>query len=462
MSGLPRNRRLWILCATLLVGIGGILYGYDIGVISGALLFIHKVIPMTNTQTGVVVGAVLGGGLVGTLVAGPLADYLGRRFIIATASIVFIVGVGLILLAHSFITFLLARFFLGVGVGIVAVAVPLYVTELVPSRDRGKYVTFFQLFLTFGIVLAYCVDLIFSHSGNWRAMFAIVIVPALVMLIGIFKLPESPRWLISRGRKEEGRRVLLYTHSKQEADTEFILIQNSFFQEQGSWRELFSSKQKKQLMIAVLIAVLTQWTGINSFLQYAPSILKSTGMATDTMSMLGSLGIGVINFVCTVLALLMVDRIGRKPLLIVGVAGILISEIFLGIVTYMNMPGHLEGMLALFGLFFYITFYAIGPGVVVWLAMSELFPTKNRGKGLALCLFFNSMAGWSLASFFFVLQNWLGMYGTFWLCAGFSFLYLLVAIFLLPETKAKSLEDIQNFFHKDKKKDAYGENVYDY
>lgn len=450
-ASLNQKKPLWVLGITILVGIGGILYGYDIGVISGALLFINKVIPLTDTQAGSIVGAVLAGGLAGTLIAGPLADKFGRRVGIATSSLVFVFGVLCILLAHSFITLLVARLLLGIGVGIVAVAVPLYVTELVPKEDRGKYVTFFQLFLTFGIVLAYFIDLAFTPSGSWRAMFAMVLIPALILLIGVTRLPESPRWLVAKGKIDKARHILHRTRSIEQAETSLLAIQESLKKSTGTWRELLSLKLIFPLFIGIAIAILNQWTGINVFLQYAPAILKSAGLGSNFASMLGSVGIGMLNFICTIFALLLIDKIGRKPLLITGIIGVLIAEIFLGIVNYVHTGSHTQGVMSLIGLFLFIIFFAIGPGVVVWLAISELLPTRVRGKGIAICLFFSSLSGALISGVFLDLSDWLGIAGTYWLCAGFALLYLLVAVFMLPETKAKSLEDIQRFFQDRKK-----------
>lgn len=441
-----QKKPLWVFGVAILVGVGGILYGYDIGVISGALLFIHEAIPLTDTQTGIIVGAVLAGGLAGTLIAGPLADSFGRRLGIATSSIVFIIGVLCILLAHSFITLLIARLLLGIGVGIVAVAVPLYVTELVPKEDRGKYVSFFQLFLTFGIVVAYFVDLAFTPSGSWRAMFAMVLIPAIILLLGVFRLPESPRWLVAKGKIDLARQVLRRTRSKDRAESALISIHESLKETKGTWSELLSVKLMVPLFIGIAIAILNQWTGINVFLQYASDILKTAGLGSNFASMLGSVGIGMINFICTILALLLIDRVGRKPLLIIGVSGVLVAEVFLGIVNYVHTGSYTQGILSLIGLFIFIIFFAIGPGVVVWLAISELLPTRVRGKGIAICLFFSSLSGALISSVFLDLRDWFGMAGAYWLCAGFAVIYLLITVLMLPETKAKSLEDIQLYF----------------
>lgn len=438
-----KNNRFMFFIACL-VSVGGILYGYDVGVISGALLFIQDTIPMTDSQIGVIVGAVLGGGLIGTLLAGPIGDRYGRRFLIMGSSLVFMLGVLFILLAQTFLMILCARIFLGIGVGVVAVAVPLYVAEMVPAKDRGKYMTFFQLLLTFGIVIAYFVDLIFTPSRNWRGMFSIVLIPAATLFFGMIFLPETPRWLIANKQSDRARQVLRRIRSSSvEVEKDMKEIEDSLHETHGSWRELFSSQFWMPTLIAIAVAIFNQLTGINSFLQYAPLILKNAGIHSDVITMVGSVGIGILNFFCTGIAILFIDTLGRRPLMLLGVAGVALAECYLGAVPYITQDTFLTGILSLAGLFAFIVFFAIGPGVVVWLAISELFPTRVRGKGIALCLFFNSLASTLLATFFLPMSHWLGTSQTYWLFALFTAAYFLVAYYFLPETKTKSLEEIQ-------------------
>ncbi|MDR3477022.1 MAG: sugar porter family MFS transporter [Gammaproteobacteria bacterium] len=448
---------LWIAG---LVSVGGILYGYDMGVISGALLFIKDAIPMTDTQVGLIVGAVLGGGLFGTLLAGPLGDWYGRRFLIAASAIIFIIGIALVLFANTFLLMFSARLFLGVGVGMVAVAVPLYVAEIVPSKDRGKFITFFQLLLTFGIVLAYVVDLIFTPTGNWRAMFAVILIPAFILLFGILRLPETPRWLMANNQAEKARKILaLIRNHESEVEEDMRAIEASLHKVQGSWQEFFSHQFWGPCIIAVLVAVFNQLTGINSFLQYAPLILKDAGMSSNFVTMVGSVGIGLLNFVFTIVAITLIDTLGRRPLLLIGVFGVMASEIYLGAISYFLPVSPHVGTLALIGLFFFIMFFAIGPGVVVWLAISELFPTRVRGKGIAICLFFNSLAATALSVYFLPIVKYLGMGQTYWAFAFLSACYFLIVLYLLPETKARSLEEIQQNF-EDKRNDKLNKKLH--
>lgn len=438
------NLILWIAG---LVSVGGILYGYDMGVISGALLFIQDTIPMSDTQIGLIVGAVLGGGLFGTLLAGPMGDRYGRRFLIASSAVVFILGITLVLFANTFLLMFSARLFLGIGVGMVAVAVPLYVAEIVPSKDRGKYITFFQLLLTFGIVLAYLVDLFFTPTGNWRAMFAVILIPAVILLVGILLLPETPRWLMANRKSAEARAVLQRIRQNEaEVQADLQAIESSLQHTQGSWDEFFSHQFWGPCMIAVLVAIFNQLTGINSFLQYAPLVLKQAGMDSNFVTMMGSVGIGFINFIFTIVAIALIDTLGRRPLLLIGVFGVMLSEIYLGVITHFLPITQTTGIYCLAGLFSFIMFFAIGPGVVVWLAISELFPTRVRGKGIAICLFFNSLAATGLSVFFLPLVKSCGMAMTYWIFAALTACYFLIVYYCLPETKARSLEEIQQNF----------------
>jgi len=444
------SQKLFVFFIICCAGLGGILYGYDIGVISGALLFIQKTIPLTQNQIGFIVGAVLTGGLLGTLVTGRLSDMFGRKTMIIAACFIFILGILLILFSTGFYSLFAARLLLGVGVGVVAVAVPLYLTEIAPAYIRGRSVTIFQLLLTFGIVLAYFVDLLFVPSGNWRGMFAIILIPTIILLLGMLFLPESPRWLLVKKRPEKARAVLLSTRSADEAESEFAQITASLLEvTQGGFKALFARKLMAPLTVALVIAVCNQLTGINVLLQYAPLVIRNAGLDSEFGTMMGTVGIGLINFLVTVLAFFLIDYCGRRILLIIGTAGVIVSYVYLGILLHIVPIGRLQAELSLLGFFAYIFFYAIGPGVVVWLAISELLPTQVRGQAVALGLFVNSLAAAILSTTFLMIQSALGMSGTYFLFAGFTVIYFLTALLYLPETKGKTLEEIQKFYLHD-------------
>lgn len=433
----------YLICIILLVGTGGILYGFDVGVISGALLLIQKTIAMSKTQLEIIVGAVFGGSLLGTLFSGPLADKIGRRFVIAIAAATFIAGIFCIISSKGFEFLFVGRLLLGGGIGIVSVAVPLYALELAPTEHRGLCVSVFQLFLTSGILAAFFIDMLLVRSGNWHAMFEVVLIPAAVLFVGVIFLPESPRWLLIKDKKDEAISILNKLHPPEEVALELRQIERSLTAKEGSWRQLFTKRLALPLMVSVSIAILQQLTGINTILQYAPVMLKSAGFSSNYISMLGSVGIGFVNLIFTIAGMLLVDKVGRRPLLLTGLVGIVLSELMLGFVQFISISLHLKALLSLLGLLVFIMSFAVGPGVVIWLVMSELFPTNVRGKGLAFCLFFNSLGSTVASSLFYTLTASITLGGVYWLAAFFSLCYFLVAKFGLPETRARSLEEIQ-------------------
>lgn len=434
----------------LFAGIGGMLYGYDIGVISGALIFMERSIHLTDFELSTIVGSVLGGGAIATLVSGYLADRFGRRTMISVASGIFIIGVVSLILAQSYLTILISRLIQGIGVGIITIIIPLYLTETAPSSIRGRSVTVFQVFLTAGILIAFLVDLAFADSANWRGMFACVLVPGILLFIASFYLIRSPRWLYAHGLYDEALAALKKTSSDAEAALDFEEMKLTKVNENNLtlkqfFHELTQGKYRKPFLIALAIACLNQLTGINSVLQYSTFILRNTGLDSDFISMLGSVWLGLINFIVTLVALPLIDRLGRKPLLSVGTAGAMIMLFFLGTVCFLD-DSVFKGTLLTCGFCIYILFYAIGPGVVVWLALSELLPMTIRSKGMAVCLFVNSTVSSILASFFLILVHHFGYQSVFFLCAVCTLLYFLLAAFVLPETKNQSLEEIEMKF----------------
>ncbi|MDF2530088.1 MAG: sugar transporter [Gammaproteobacteria bacterium] len=432
--------------------IGGVLYGYDIGIIAGALLFIQRDIMMSAQQMSFLVAAVLGGGAFATLVTGPLSDLLGRRLMLAAASIIFLVGVFSVAFAHNYLTLLLGRMTQGVGVGIITIAVPLYMAESVPSHLRGRGISAFQMMLTVGILLASLVDLYFTTKGSWRGMFLSAAVPGVVMLIGACCLDDSPRWLTMKGLHDKALAVLKKTRPEHIAQSELEQIKHSLSsyhdQHTGIKLSLMQKRYAVPLVIVFAVAILGQLTGINSILQFSAVILKQAGLASNISAMLGSTAITGLNFLVTVIALSLIDKVGRKALLSVGTCGVVCALIYSALVFGFAAVGPMKGYLLLFGVLGFILFFAIGPGVVVWLILSELLPSRIRSTGMAVALFLNSLTSTVLASVFLDLVGWIGYAGVFGLCAAFSFIYFLLAVFVVPETKNKTLEEIEHYFAK--------------
>lgn len=445
----PKSNKWMIAGMIFFAAMGGMLYGYDIGILSGALLFIQNDIPMSTFQESLLGGAILGGGAFAILVCGYLADIYGRKRMIMVSGIVFIVSVGIIYFANSYETLFAGRLIQGISVGFISITVPLYLTETAPAKIRGMAVVAFQLMLTFGIVLANLVSLAFTSSGNWRGMFLTALVPAVIMFVGSFFLVKSPRWLLFRGREKEALSSLLKIRSHKEAHTQYAEIKASMakMKDNRGFFSYFSEKKYFTPMIIVFsIAILAQLTGINSFLQFSAKILSDAGFTSNFMAVAGSSLIAAINLIATVIAIFIADRFERKHLVAFGTAGVTIVLILSGIVLGFVPASPLKGYLMLCGLLLFIFFFAAGPGALVWIIMSELLPTAVRSKGLAVALFLNSLASAILASVFLPAASVIGIGGMFIFCGVCTFVYFLVATFYIPNTKNKSLEEIEAGF----------------
>jgi MFS transporter, SP family, galactose:H+ symporter len=384
------NTRFFLVI--LFASLAGLFYGYDLGAISGILLFISNDIPMTTFQISLVVAAVLGGGAFATIITGYLADIFGRKKMINAAAISIIVGCIVVITSTSFSTILLGRLIQVISIGIISITIPLYLSEILPSDIRGKGVVTFQLFITAGILLGYVVDLYFEETENWRAMFAAILIPGVIFLIGSFFLPKSP-----------------YSRSKTS----------------------FQKKHIKPFMLPLAISILIPLTGVNCILQYDSLMLKGSGLTSNFVSMFSSSGVGFINFITTILGLMLVDKVGRRPLLISGLSGLIVTLLYIIFLA----QGY---MLAVsFGLFMF--FFAVGPGTVLWLLIAELQPPEIRSKGMGICLFINAIVLTIISWAFLPLSELIGYQGFFMICAATTLCCLLLAIYQIPETKNKEI-----------------------
>ncbi|RJS91852.1 sugar porter family MFS transporter [Salinisphaera sp. Q1T1-3] len=436
----------WLAIA--IAALGGMLYGYDIGIIAGALVFMKSALSLGPVEMSWIVAAVLGGGSLATLIGGPVADAIGRKATLLIAGVVFALGVLVTAMAAGYIGALGGRLIQGIGVGLVTIVVPLYMVEVMPPAVRGRSVTLFQLCLTFGILAGYLVGYFFNASGDWRAMFATALVPAAAFVVLGLALPKSPRWLIKRGRRDEARAALARTHSPAEAETTFeeLVAQTDSEGISARWSLLLAPGYRKAFFLALGIGILNQLTGINTLLQFNTVILDQSGLGGGADAVLGSVSVGLTNFVVTIIGLVLIDRVGRRPLLIVGTAGATVALAFMALVHLFTEASAFQGYATLCGLIGFVIFFAIGPGIVVWLAISEVLPLAIRAKGMAVALFANSLMSAILAAVFMSIVSVAGYAGAFALLAIAVFVYMLLAIFPLPETRGRKLEEIETHF----------------
>lgn len=422
--------------------LGGLLFGYDTGVVSGALLFIRDDFNLGAFGQSVVVSILLIGAVLGALAVGPLSDRFGRRRSLMVSATAFIIGALLAAFAPGFALLSIARLVQGFAVGSAAFAVPLYISELSPAGPRGALVSLNQLMITVGILVAYLANYSLASAEAWRWMFALAVVPAIVLILGMLVSPETPRWLVSQGKENEARSVLSRSRDSARVEDELTEIKAAVRMEGGGLGELFSPWVRPALFVGITLALFQTTTGIDTILYYAPTILESTGLAAQA-SILGTVGIGLANVLMTVVAILLLDRIGRRPPLLFGIAGMALGLFVIGLAF---LGGGVEGVPAwvlVLCLILFVSSFAIGLGPVFWLLNAEIYPTRVRGRaaGLATMVIFGSNA---VVSFTFLpLIAALGETATFWLYGLLSVVALMFVYFFVPETKGRTLENIE-------------------
>ena len=327
--------------------------------------------------------------------SGALSDRLGRRTIILVAAVIFAVGAIGAALSPSVETLIFFRFVLGLGVGTASALVPSYISESAPTDVRGSLSSLFQLAITLGILVAYLVNAVFAPLGDWRWPLGLAFVPAFVLFVGMYLMPETPRWLVSKGREEEARRVLARTRTDEEIEGEIQEIHRveEESKEQAGYRELLAPWVRPMLVAGIGLAIFQQFVGINTVIYYAPTIIESTGLA-NVASVLATVGIGVVNVLMTVVAILLIDRVGRKLLLFVGLASMVVS---LGIIGGAFLDPSLSGILSwvtLAGLMLYVASFAVSFGPLLWVMLPEIFPLKVRGAGAGV----SALSNWGRTS----------------------------------------------------------------
>src|SRR4051794_39359501 len=438
-----RNKRL--LGVALIAAIGGFLFGYDTGVIGGAMLFMQKDLGLeTHAQQQLTVAILLLGAIVGALIAGWSADKISRRRTkIISGSVYVIGGIGCAL-AQSYWQILAGRFWLGLAVGCASFVSPMYIAELVPPRIRGAVVSFNQLVVTLGILVAYIVSWGFAPlPNNWRWMFAVAVIPGLALAIGMYFMPFSPRWLILKGREDDARGVLeRYRFDEDDIEGEVDEIKD-VSEKEVSLRQLVAKGLRRMTIVGVALAIFQQIVGINTVIYYAPTILKFAGQ-NDTGALTQSVFIGCTNVFFTIVAILVLDRLGRRFLLTTGTTMLTVALIGLGIFFYSTSLQHNVGWLALVCLLVYIAGFAIGLGPVFWLMISEIFPLQMRGPAMAVCTMFNWGFNFLISYTFLTLTDVLSKQGAFWLYAFFGVCAIVFFATVVPETKDRSLEEIQS------------------
>src|SRR5690606_23459507 len=433
-------RKVFIWAA--IIALGGFLFGLDTAVISGAEQTIQQLWELDVFEHGLTVSIALIGTVVGAMLGGIPTDRIGRKKTLFWIAVLFLVSAIGSALAIDWYSFLLFRFAGGLAVGCSSVTAPMYISELSPASHRGRLVAMFQFNVVLGILVAFVSNYLLQNLGDnaWRWMLGIIAFPAAIFLVLILFIPESPRWLIVKRRLYEEAKEILERINPKTAEKEFqsILASSSENGQADGSARLFTSRYAMPITLAVLFAVFNQVSGINAIIYYAPRIFEMTGLGTDS-ALLSTVGLGIVNFIFTLLAMNFIDRYGRRTLMMIGSVGVIVT---LALVANAFYTQNFSNYLVPVCLFVYIAFFAFSQGAVIWVFISEIFPNEVRAKGHAL----GSFTHWIMASLIAFAFPWitekLGGGNTFMLFSGMMVLQLLFVWRIMPETKGKTLEQI--------------------
>lgn len=430
--------------------LGGLLFGFDTGIISGASPLIESNFNLGTEQTGFIVSSVLIGSSIGALSIGSLSDRFGRKRLLVLASILFLIGSSLSMFAQGFVSMVIARIILGFAVGSASALTPAYLAELADAPHRGSLGTMFQLMITLGILLAYVSNLTFLHHNllglrDWRWMLGSALIPALLLFIGSMILPESPRYMVEKGRVDEARDVLheLRAKTNQDPDKELSDIQMVANQPKGGLKELFTFA-RPAVIVAICLMLLQQLVGINSVIYFLPQVfIKGFGFPESNVIWI-SVGIGIVNFVCTILAYNIMDKFNRRTILLFGSIVMATSIGILSVLNFtLNVADAAVPTMILIGI--YIFGFAVSWGPICWLMIGEIFPLNVRGVGNSIGSAANWIGNFIVSQFFLellhVFNNNVG--GPFAVFTFFAIVSIFFVIYMVPETRGKSLEEIE-------------------
>lgn len=452
-----KHSNFFVYFVALIAATGGLLFGYDTGVISGALIFIRHEWVLSSFAQGWIVSAVLVGAVIGSIGSGKITDKFGRRSVIIATALIFFLGSIATAMSPGPKILMLFRIVIGIAIGVASYTVPLYISEISPVKVRGALVSLNQLAITVGILGSYFVDNYFaSFNGGWRYMMAVGCVPAVILGVGMCFLTDTPRWLVGVGRKQEALDILTKMDGSDAAIEEVEKIEKSMIGDKnGSFRELFKPWLMPALIIGVGLMFFQQMTGINTVIYYAPTIFQMAGFKSASAAISATVGVGVINVLMTVVSIWLVDKIGRKPLLYIGLTGMIVGLLVISLAfsSFITNPMLLM-VLAVGSLLLYIASFAISLGPVCWLVISEIYPTKVRGLAMSIATLSNWLFNLVVALTFLPMIDLFGKSYTFLSFSLLSVFALLFCHFLVPETKGIPLEKIENdWLEKQKESD---------
>ena len=445
----PHSLRYVYQCA-FVAAVGGLLFGYDTAVVAGAIGFIQQKYDLSPAMTGWAASCALVGCMVGAMFAGALSDKWGRKKILMLSGIAFAVSSIGIMLPMDLSWYIVFRFIGGIGIGIASMLAPMYISEIAPANIRGRLISIYQLGIVIGILLIYFVnaaiaglhDEAWNIDYGWRWMFGSGIIPSIVFIILLLIVPESPRWLSQKNRWSEAEDILIKVSGEETAKKELSYIRESLSFQKISFLKLIKPGLRTALIIGVILSILSQVTGINVIMYYAPEIFKSTGDGSSS-ALMQTVLVGGINVLMTLVAIKYVDSVGRKKLLLIGAAGMAVCLALIGFAFYTN---RVQGFWILTGILLYISFFAISLGPLTFVVVAEIFPTHIRGRAMSVAIFFLWLSVYIVSQTFPMLLESIGSAFTFWIYMIMSVIAFLFVWNFIPETKGKTLEEIEQLW----------------
>jgi MFS transporter, SP family, arabinose:H+ symporter len=437
----------YVILISFVAALGGLLFGFDTAVISGTINFIQPYFGLSEAQLGWTVSSLLFGCIAGVFIAGKAGDHYGRKKVLMSAALLFFFSAIGSATAHSLSIFLIARILGGIAVGVASILSPMYIAELAPAKYRGTLVSMNQLAIVIGILVAFFSNYLLVGTGenNWRWMLLVMAAPAVLLFFSLFLVPESPRWLVAKNRNEDAFDVLVKTSGREFATSELKEIQETLKNhEESTFSELLSPKIKPLLFIGIILAVFQQITGINTIMYYAPKIFANVGQSNDS-ALLQTILIGGNNLIFTLVAMVLIDRFGRKLLIVAGSAGMMLMLAGLSFLYFTNQT---SGVMVLVFIMAYCAFFAASLGPTLWVVTAELFPNRLRSKGMSVAI----VSLWSACTLvsvaFPIMLEKLSGGITFLIFALICLANLLYVLKYVPETKGKTLEELEKQFGK--------------
>ncbi|WP_238787825.1 sugar porter family MFS transporter [Vibrio furnissii] len=442
-----------VIFICLLAALAGLLFGLDIGVISGALPFIAKEYNLIDQQQEWIVSSMMVGAAIATLCSGMLAYKLGRKNALLIAASSFFAGALICCVATSPTMLIVGRLVLGVGLGVASYATPLYLSEITPKNIRGAMISAYQLMIALGILLVFLTNTGFSYTGNWRGMLLVVAVPSLVFLFGSVFLPKSPRWLIIHGRNAEAKEVLKrLRNTEEEIDQEIAEINEQLKVKQKGFKLFLENTNfRRSVMLGITLQIMQQFSGVNVMMYYAPRIFKELGFSSTSDQMWGTVIVGFVMTAATFIAVWFVDKWGRKPMLYTGFLTMGISMAMVGLLLGQEVLSTFHQIVCVVMLLTFIVGFSMSAGPLIWLLCSEIQPLKGRDFGMTCSTFTCHIAGLIVSATFLTLLNILGSSNTFYLYSALNALAIVIIFLFIPETKNVSLEHIERNLMSGKK-----------